>query len=64
MCIRDRVKGVSYSEKAEGGQKIIDACQEMTSPDPVPLGKYRGFDLELSFDTFEKAYQVKIKAKL
>ena len=42
------VKGVSYSEKAEGGQKIIDACKEMTSPDPVPLGKYRGFDLELS----------------
>ena len=58
------VKGVSYSEKAEGGQKIIDACKEMTSPDPVPLGKYRGFDLELSFDTFEKAYQVKIKGCL
>ena len=58
------VKGVSYSEKAEGGQKIIDACKEMTSPDPVPLGKYRGFDLDLSFDTFEKAYQVKIKGSL
>lgn len=58
------VKGVSYSEKAEGGQKIIDACKEMTSPDPVPLGKYRGFALELSFDTFEKAYQVKIKGSL
>ena len=36
----------------------------MTSPDPVPLGKYRGFELELSFDTFEKAYQVKIKGSL
>lgn len=58
------VKGISYSEKAEGGQKIIDACKEMTSPDPVPLGKYRGFELELSFDTFEKAYQVKIKGSL
>ena len=58
------VKGVSYSEKAEGGQKIIDACKEMTSPDPVPIGKYRGFDLELSFEPFEKAYQVKIKGSL
>ena len=58
------VKGASYSEKAEGGQKIIDACKEMTSPDPAPLGKYRGFELELSFDTFEKAYQVKIKGNL
>ncbi len=58
------VKGVSYSEKAEGGQRIIDACKEMTSPDPIPLGKYRGFDLELSFEPFEKAYQVKIKGSL
>ena len=55
------VKGVFYTEKAEGGQKIIDSCKEMTSPDPVPLGKYRGFDLELSFESFEKVYQVKIK---
>ena len=58
------VKGVSYSEKAEGGQKIIDACKEMTSPDPVSLGKYRGFDLELSFEPFEKVYKVKIKGSL
>ena len=58
------VKGVSYSEKTEGGQRIIDACKEMTSPDPVPLGKYRGFDLELYFEPFEKAYQVKIKGSL
>ena len=33
----------------------------MTSPDPIPLGKYRGFDLELSFEAFEKVYQVKVK---
>ena len=58
------VKGVFYPEKAEGGQRIIDACKEMTSPDPIPLGKYRGFDLELSFEPFEKAYQVKIKGNL
>ena len=62
--VRIEVKGVSYSEKAEGGQKIIEVCKEMTSPDPVPLGKYRGFDLELSFEPFEKAYQVKIKGSL
>ena len=55
------VKGVFFSEKADAGQKIIEACTKMTSPDPVPLGKYRGFDLELSFESFEKVYQVKIK---
>ena len=44
------VKGVFYSEKAEAGKAIIAACKEMTSPAPVPLGRYRGFETELSFD--------------
>ena len=55
------VKGAFYSEKAEGGQKIIDACQQMNSPDPITLGTYRGFGLELSFDTMERTYKVKIR---
>ena len=55
------VKGAFCSEKAEGGQKIIDACQQMNSPDPITLGTYRGFELELSFDTMERAYKVKIR---
>ena len=55
------VRGVFFSERVDAGQKIIEACTKMTSPDPIPLGKYRGFDLELSFEAFEKVYQVKIK---
>ena len=55
------VKGAFYSEKAEGGQKIIEACQQMNSPDPITLGTYRGFGLELSFDTMERTYKVKIR---
>ena len=42
------VKGVFYSEKADAGKAIIEACKEMTSPAPVPLGKYRGFETELA----------------
>ena len=55
------VKGAFCSEKAEGGQKIIDACQQMNSPDPITIGTYRGFGLELSFDTMERTYKVKIR---
>lgn len=55
------VKGAFCSEKAEGGQKIIDACQQMNSPDPITLGTYRGFGLELLFDTMERTYKVKIR---
>ena len=55
------VQGVFFSERVDAGQKIIEACTKMTSPDPIPLGKYRGFDLELSFEAFEKVYQVRVK---
>ena len=32
------VSGVSYSEKVEAGQAIINACKSMNSPDAIPLG--------------------------
>ena len=57
------VKGVFYSEKAEAGKAIIEACKEMTSPAPIPLGKYRGFETELSFDTTERSYCVTVKGE-
>lgn len=58
------IKGVSFAEKQDAGQAIIDACQQMNSPDPIPLGSYRGFQMELSFDTVERAYKVALKGKL
>ena len=32
----------------------------MNSPEPIPLGKYRGFDTELLFNTTERTYEVSI----
>jgi hypothetical protein len=58
------VKGVFYSEKAAAGKAIIEACKQMTSPDPVPIGSYRGFQMELSFDTFGKEYRITLKNEL
>ena len=55
------VKGVFYSEKAEAGKAIIEACKQMSSPDPITLGKYRGFETELLFNTTERSYEVRIK---
>ena len=55
------VKGAFYSEKAEAGKAIIEACKQMNSPDPIPLGKYRGFETELLFNTTERSYEVRIK---
>ena len=55
------VKGVFFPEKAEAGKAIIEACKQMNSPDPIPLGKYRGFETELLFNTTERSYEVRIK---
>ena len=55
------VKGVFYSEKADAGKAIIEACKQMNSPDPILLGKYRGFETELLFNTAERNYEVRLK---
>lgn len=57
------VSGVSYSEKAEAGQAIINTCKSMNSPDAIPLGEYRGFQMELYFDTVQRNYVVKLKGE-
>lgn len=57
------IGGVSFSERADAGKAIIEACQKMNSPDPIPLGKYRGFDLELQFNTNERNYEVAAKGE-
>ena len=57
------VSGVSYSEKVEAGQAIINACKSMNSPDAIPLGEYRGFQMELYFDTVQRNYVVKLKGE-
>ena len=56
------VKGVFYSEKADAGNAILKACQAMTNPDPISLGEYRSFQMELYFEARE--YKVKLKGEL
>ncbi len=58
------VEGVTYTEKKDAGAAILAACKAMTNPDAKPLGYYRGFFMELSFDTFSKEYKVTLKNRL
>ena len=52
------VHGAEYTEKKDAGAAILEACKAMTSPDAVVIGTYRGFSMELSFDTFRREYQI------
>ena len=56
------VKGAFYSEKADAGNAILETCKAMTNPDPIPLGEYRGFTMELYFEARE--YKVRLKGEL
>ena len=52
------VEGTVFIEKKDAGCAILAACKAMTSPDAVPLGRYRGFAMELSFDSFSREYKI------
>ena len=58
------VSGVFYSEKADAGKAIIEVCQSLTNPDPVPLGDYRGFTMDIFFDTMAREYVVRLKGEM
>ncbi len=55
------VMGVTYAEKKAAGSAILAARKTLTDNNAVvPLGEYRGFQMELSFDPFYKDYTVKL----
>mgnify|MGYP001041894438 FL=1 len=55
------VGGVTYTEKKAAGTAILAARKTLTDDNAViPLGEYRGFQMELSFDPFYKDYTVKL----
>jgi hypothetical protein len=58
------VNGTRFTEKAEAGEAILAVCKANQSLEPVPLGSYRGFKMELAFDSFQKEYQVLLKGEM
>lgn len=52
------IQGETFTDKKAAGTALLEECKAMTSPDPKRIGDYRGFYMELSFDTFEKQYKV------
>ena len=58
------VFGQVLTEKKEAGSRILEASHNMTSPDPIVLGSYRGFEMELFFDSFSKEYRINLKGEL
>jgi len=58
------IEGQGYTSKKAAGSAILEACQAMTSPDPIPLGAYRGFGMVMRFDSISREYRVTLSNKM
>ena len=58
------IEGKTYTSKKAAGSAILEACHAMTSPDPIPLGEYRGFAMVLCFDPVPREYKVTLSHKM
>ncbi len=58
------LEGITHTEKKSAGSAILEICQSMKSPEPKTIGSYRGFELELSFDTFQKQFVISLIGSL
>ena len=59
-----QIHGTVYTEKAEAGKALIEACKQLQSSDPVSIGSYRGFEMQLFYEAFSKEYRVALKGAL
>ena len=55
------INDIKYNDKASAGQAILNACQNKKNADLEYIGNYRGFDLELEYNRFDKVFNLRIK---
>ncbi|MDD4386544.1 MAG: SNF2-related protein [Clostridia bacterium] len=53
----------SYIEKADAGKMLIDICKTLNSIESKLIGEYRGFKMEIRFETFDKTFHLYLKNK-
>ena len=58
------IDGLDYFEKEKAGTALIERCKKMTSPDPVVIGKYRGFNMIMSIDTLYKQHKLSLQGAM
>ena len=58
------IKGMVYDDKKAVGERLLLARQEMPNADMMLLGTYRGFELNIRFDSFKNEHQAVLRAEL
>ena len=57
------LKGVTYTEKADAGEMLLAICKEYPMSAPTEIGSYRGFRMEIYYDTVNAHYCMNLCGK-
>lgn len=58
-----KIEDTLYIEKQDAGKKLLECVQSLKSMEVKEVGEYRGFKMEMSFDSFSKNIKLKLKNK-
>ena len=50
------LKGMTYTEKADAGEMLLAICKDYPMSAPTEIGSYRGFRMEIYYDTVNAHY--------
>ena len=57
--------GKRFSEKKAAGEMLIEACHDRKNvKEGIPIGEYRGFQMAVSFDAFQKVFVLNLRGAL
>ena len=57
------LKGVTYTEKADVGEMLLAICKDYPMSAPTEIGSYRGFRMEIYYDTVNAHYCMNLCGK-
>ena len=57
------LKGVTYTEKADAGEMLLAICKDYPMSAPTEIGSYRGFRMEIYYDTVNAHYCINLCGK-
>ena len=57
------LKGMTYTEKADAGEMLLAICKDYPMAAPTEIGSYRGFRMEIYYDTVNAHYCMNLCGK-
>ena len=59
-----KIGSKTFSDKEMAGEAILATCKNYKGNEAMMIGEYRGFKMEISFDSFKQEYELTLKGKM